>query len=123
MRHLVGNGVLVRGAVLLICAGTSLVCQAQQQTAAPTPSPLPSAGKPLTVDRIYSGPSFNCRLPRGVEWTPDSKQICFFESNATVKAGRTELWAVDVASGQRHVILSADKLESVLPADSEQTTQ
>src|SRR5712692_11380977 len=123
MRRSVGTGVFVCFILLLVCAVPSLVCQAQQPAAAPAAAAATPAYKPLTVDRIYSEPSLNGRLTRGVAWTPDSKQISFFESNATGKAGRTELWAVDVASGQRRVILSAEKLESVLPADSEQSTQ
>ena len=121
MRRSVDIGVLVGSILLLVCAVGPLDCRGQQ-TAAPTPAAAASP-KLLTVDRIYSEPSLNGRLTRGVAWTPDSKQISFFESNATGKAGRTELWAVDVASGQRRVILSAEKLESVLPADSEQSTQ
>src|SRR6266481_1650501 len=124
MRWSAGSRVLVRSMLLLMwAAGALLVCTAQQ-TAAQAPAPAASpAYKALTVDRIYSGPSLNGRLTRGVAWTPDSRQISFFESNATGKVGRTELWAVDVASGQRRVILSAEKLESVLPADAEQSTQ
>jgi dipeptidyl-peptidase 4 len=123
MRRPVGSSVLVYAIFLLVWAGAPLVCEAQQTTAQAPASTVTSAYKPLTVDRIYNEPSLNGRLTRGIQWTPDSKQISFFESNATGKAGRTELWVVDVASGQRHAILSAEKLESVLPADSEPTTQ
>src|SRR5712672_877486 len=121
MRRSVGNRVLVGWILLLVWAGTPLICAAQQTGQAPAAAT--PAYKPLSVDRIYSEPSLSGRLTRGIAWTPDSKQISFFESNATGKAGRTELWAVDVASGQRRVILSAEKLESVLPADAEQNTQ
>ena len=100
MRRSVGNHVLVRWILLLVWAGTPLISVAQQTAQAPTAAATP-AYKPLTADRIYSEPSLNGRLTRGVAWTPDSKQISFFESNATGKVGRTELWAVDVASGQR----------------------
>lgn len=117
----VDRSVCVGSILLLLCAAATADCRAQQ-AAAPTPT-TPVSFKPLTVDRIYSEPSLSGRLTQGIEWTPDSKQISFFENNATGKAGRTELWAVDVASGQRRVILSADKLESVLPRDSEQPTQ
>src|SRR5882757_2425275 len=113
MRWSAGSRVLVRSMLLLMwAAGTLLACTAQQAAAqAPAPAASP-AYKALTVDRIYSEPSLSGRLTRGIAWTPDSKQISFFESNATGKAGRTELWAVDVASGLRRVILSAEKLES-----------
>jgi dipeptidyl-peptidase-4 len=122
MRRSVRNRVLVRWILLLVWASAPLISVAQQTAHAPAAAATP-AYKPLTVDRIYSEPSLNGRLRRGIAWTPDSKQISFFESNATGKAGRTELWAVDVASGQRRVILSAEKLESVLPADAEPSTQ
>jgi len=122
MRRLVGIGV-DRFILLLVCATSPLVCAAQQQPGARAATATPASSKPLTVDRIYSEPSLSGRLTRGIAWTPDSKQISFFESNATGKTGKTELWAVDVASGQRRVLLSAEKLESVLPADAEQSTQ
>jgi dipeptidyl-peptidase-4 len=122
MGRSVGNRVLVRWILLLVWAGAPLISVAQQTAQAPTAAATP-AYKPLTVDRIYSEPSLSGRLTRGIAWTPDSKQISFFESNATGKAGRTELWTVDVASGQRRVILSAEKLDAVLPADAEQSTQ
>src|SRR5882757_4847678 len=121
MRRSVSNRVLVGWILLLVWAGTPLICAAQQTGQAPAAAT--PAYKPLTVDRIYSEPSLSGRLTRGIAWTPDSRQISFFESNATGKVGRTELWAVDVASGQRRVILSAEKSESVLPADAEQSTQ
>src|SRR5882724_461769 len=122
MGRSVGNRVLVRWILWLVWAGAPLISVAQQTAQAPAAAATP-AYKPLTVDRIYSEPSLNGRLTRGIAWTPDSKQISFFESNATGKTGKTELWAVDVASGQRRVLLSAEKLESVLPADAEQSTQ
>jgi dipeptidyl-peptidase-4 len=62
-------------------------------------------------------------LTRGIEWAPDSKQISFFDNKGTGKEGRTELWTLDVASGQRRVLVSAEKLESVLPAVNEPNTQ
>src|SRR6202049_1350990 len=121
MLHLVGKGVALF-ILLLVCAVFPLICAAQQQPGAAVVA-TPASSKALTVDRIYSEPSLSGRLTRGIAWTPDSKQISFFESNGTGKAGKTELWAVDVASGQRRVLLSAEKLESVLPADAEQKTQ
>jgi dipeptidyl-peptidase-4 len=122
MGRLVGKGV-AHCILLLFCAASPLVCLAQQQSGASAAGGTPVSSKALTVDRIYSEPSLSGRLTRGIAWTPDSKQISFFESNGTGKAGKTELWAVDVASGQRRVLLSAEKLESVLPLDAEQRTQ
>jgi len=122
MRRSIGLGVFVRSILLLACAVPSLVCQAQQ-TAAPTPAAAPVSHKPLTVDRIYSQPSLSGQLTRGIAWSPDSKQLSFFKSEGAGKEAKTELWVIDVASGQRRLLLSSEKLESVLPADSERTTQ
>jgi dipeptidyl-peptidase-4 len=122
MRRSIGLGVFVRSILLLACAVPSQVCQAQQ-TAAPTPAAAPVSHKPLTVDRIYSQPSLSGQLTRGIAWSPDSKQLSFFKSEGAGKEAKTELWVMDVASGQRRLLLSAEKLETVLPADTERTTQ
>src|SRR5260370_41012914 len=81
------------------------------------------AYKPLTVDRTYSEPSLSGRLTKGIAWTPDSKQLSYFETKGAGKEAKTELWVMDVATGQRRVLLSADKLESVLTPESEKATQ
>ncbi len=80
MRRSAGTGVFVRSILLLVCAVPSLVCQAQQPAAAPAAAAAPVSYKPLTVDHIYSQPGLSGRLTRGIAWTPDSKQISFFES-------------------------------------------
>src|ERR1700745_1988994 len=101
MRRSVGVGVFVRSTLLLAWAVPSLVCQAQQ-TAAPLAAAAPSY-KPLTVDRIYSRPSLSGQLTRGIAWTPDSKQLSFFKSEGAGKEAKTELWVMDVASGEARV--------------------
>ena len=122
MRRSLGIAV-VHCFLLGICATSPLVSWSQQQPGARAATATPGTSKPLTVDRIYSQPSLSGSLTRGIQWTPDAKQISFFESNATGKAGKMELRAVDVASGQRRVLLSTEKLESVLPADAEEKSQ
>ena len=122
MRRSVGTGVFGRFILLLVCAVPSLLGQVQQ-TATPAPAAAPAAYKPLTVDRIYSEPSLSGRLTLGIAWTPDSKQLSFFKTEGAGKEAKTELWVMDVASGQRRQLLSAEKLESVLPADTERATQ
>jgi dipeptidyl-peptidase-4 len=118
-----GTRVFARSILLLVCAVSSLLCQAQQPAAAPAAAAAPASYKALTVDRIYSQPSLSGRLTRGVAWTPDSKQLSFFESKGAGKEAKTELWVMDVANGQRRLLLSAEKLESLLPAEAERTTQ
>jgi dipeptidyl-peptidase-4 len=70
----------------------------------------------LTVKKIYSQPGLGGRLYRGVQWTPDGKMITFFDTQGTGKDAKTELWGLDVASGHKHLLLSAEQLETVLPA-------
>jgi dipeptidyl-peptidase-4 len=120
MRRLVGTGVFVRSILLLACAVPSLICNAQQAAA---PAAAPASYKPLTVDRIYSLPSLSGQLTRAIAWAPDSKQISFFRTDGAGKEAKTELWVMDVATGQRRALLSADKLESLLPSDSGRNTQ
>lgn len=82
-----------------------------------------TSGKALTVERIYSMPSLSGRLTRGLTWSPDGKQISYFETKGAGKEAKTELWTMDAASGERRLLVAADKLESILPADSSKPTQ
>ena len=81
------------------------------------------AGKALTVERIYSQPSLSGRLTRGLAWTPDGKRLSYFETNGAGKQTKTELWAMDATSGERRLLVTSDKLESILPAESSKPTQ
>jgi dipeptidyl-peptidase-4 len=77
----------------------------------------------LTVKRIYSQPSLSGKLNRGVEWSPKGKLVSFFETNGVGKAAKSELWGIDASTGERKLLVAAEKLESVLPADKSQPTQ
>src|SRR5258708_33981176 len=103
-------------ALVLVLLGLPSVLVAQQ----PTP---PSSGKQLTVERIYSQPSLSGRLTRGLTWTPDGKQVSYFETKGSGRDAKTELWAMDAASGERRLLVAADKLEAILPADISRPTQ
>ena len=92
--------------------------------ASPSAAQQPAtSGKALTVERIYSMPSLSGRLARGLTWTPDGKQLSYFETKGAGKQAKTELWTMDAASGERRLLVAADKLESILPADSSKPTQ
>jgi dipeptidyl-peptidase 4 len=124
MRSLVGGSVFVRAILFFVFAVPTFFSSAQQTAPAPAAAAPASAGKALTVERIYGGePSLNGRLTKGIAWTPDSKQLSFLETKGSGKDAKTELWVMDVATGARRALLSAEKLEAVLPADSEKTTQ
>ncbi len=81
------------------------------------------ASKALTVERIYSQPSLSGRLTRGLAWTPDGKGLSYFETKDFSKDAKTELWVMDAASGERRLLVAADKLESILPAETSRATQ
>jgi len=92
--------------------------------ALPSAAQQPAAsGKALTVERIYSMPGLSGRLTRGLAWTPDGKQLSYFETKGAGKEAKTELWVMDTANGERRLLVAADKLESILPADSPKPTQ
>src|SRR5262245_33517322 len=77
----------------------------------------------LTVERIYSQPSLAGRLNRGVEWSPDGKLASFFENKGQGKGAKSELWGLEAASGQRRLLVSAEKLEALLALEKTKQTQ
>lgn len=79
--------------------------------------------KALTIERIYGTASLSGKLTRGIAWAPDGKQLCFFESRKEGKNTATELWVMDASTGKKKLLIAADKLETVLPADSGKQSQ
>ncbi|HXJ47473.1 MAG TPA: DPP IV N-terminal domain-containing protein [Candidatus Dormibacteraeota bacterium] len=80
-------------------------------------------GKPLTVERIYSQPSLSGRLLSGMSWTPNGASVSYLETKGYGKEARKELWSVSAATGEKKLLLSAEKLEAVLPEDKSKPTQ
>jgi dipeptidyl-peptidase-4 len=105
-------------ALALVLSGVVAAPQAPRASSA-----TPQAGKALTVDGIYGEPSLSGRLLAGVAWAPDGRQISFFKEASPAPGGK-ELWAMDAASGTERVLVSSDKLASVLakPRGSTQAT-
>lgn len=71
-----------------------------------------SSSATLTIEAIASG-ELTGRAPESVQWSPDGTKITFVLRNDD---GRAELWAVDAATGQKSVLVSATKLSSLAPA-------
>ncbi|HKT46429.1 MAG TPA: DPP IV N-terminal domain-containing protein [Candidatus Acidoferrales bacterium] len=91
--------------------------------AAPRPQAAEAgAPKPLTVERIYSQPSLSGRLTRGLAWSPDGRQLTFFDETGAGKE-KLELWAMDAATGQRRVLISGEKLAAILPSENSRNSQ
>ena len=74
-----------------------------------------STARILTVDRIFSLPSLGGRLNRGVAWSPDGTKLSFFETTGAGKETMTDLIEIEAATGRRSVLISSEKLDSVLP--------
>jgi dipeptidyl-peptidase-4 len=77
--------------------------------------PAQSAAGALPVERIYSEPSLSGQLARGLQWSPDGKLLSFFETPNKGKDARTELWSIDATTGERRLLIAADKLLAILP--------
>ncbi|MGH9793206.1 MAG: DPP IV N-terminal domain-containing protein [Candidatus Acidiferrales bacterium] len=87
-----------------------------------------SAQKELTVERIYGLPSLSGTQLRGVQWSPDGKLVSYERSireearpngsgaraDAIGARGRSEIWVMDVASGERRVLLSAEQIKAAV---------
>ncbi len=69
----------------------------------------------LTVERIYSQTSLSGQLNRGLAWSPDSTRLSFFETTGSGKESKTDLVLMDAATGKLTVLVSSEKLDSVLP--------
>jgi dipeptidyl-peptidase-4 len=89
----------------VLCAFFGLsVCQVAAQ-ASPT--------KPLTVDTLFQPGGLAGRGPETTEWSPDGGRLSFVQRDE--KGEKGELWYVDAASGEKKVLVSADKLAALDP--------
>jgi dipeptidyl-peptidase 4 len=77
----------------------------------------------LTVDRIYGQPGLGGRLTRGIAWSADGNKFSFFEPLGAGREARTALYAMEVSTGERSLLIPPEKLESVLPAPSDKPSQ
>src|SRR3984893_1341333 len=122
MERLLLAGVL--GSFVWATSGAT-VSRAQAAAASPRAAGQQTAEKGLSVDRIYSEPSLNGHPTPGLAWAPGGKHLSYFKELAAVsgKEDKRELWLMDASSGENRLLVSAEKLETVLPAESENATQ
>jgi dipeptidyl-peptidase 4 len=108
-----------------LCGSSAMVARGQAPASSPKANPKQSMPPGLSVERIYSEPSLNGRPTPGIAWAPDSKHLSFFKELPGVagKGEKKELWMMDAASGESRLLVSADKLETVLPVETENATQ
>ena len=76
-------------------------------------SPGQQGVKPLTIEQIFSPGGITGRGPENIEWSPDGTKLSFVQRDEKGEQG--ELWYVDVANGEKKVLVSAAKLASLAP--------
>jgi dipeptidyl-peptidase 4 len=86
--------------VMLILATGSLVC-AQSGTET----------KPLTIEAIYAPGGLTGRGPETVEWSPDGSKLSYVQRQGE----QGDLWYMDATTGEKQVLVSAEKLASLAP--------
>jgi dipeptidyl-peptidase 4 len=126
MRRMCDGGAFFAIACFCVASGISTPRCAAQQTATPAQTAEPQAPpRPLTIETIYSPPGLNGHLTRGIVWTPDSKQLSFFKDApaSRLHEAHSELWITEVTSGKSRVLMSSEKLESVIPEEKGRASQ
>ncbi len=104
------NRSLLRSAGLLVAAlfillAPSPALQAQQPQ-----------GKALTVERIYGRPNLAGELLSGVEWSPNGKLISYLHRTGEGAAAKTDIWVLDVATGQERELVNSEKVGALIAA-------
>ncbi len=69
----------------------------------------------LTIEEIAKG-RIGGRVPESLKWSPDGTKVSFIQRNDAGERG--ELWYVDVASGNKALLVSESKLSSLAPPTS-----
>lgn len=95
-------------------AGNTLPARAQVRT---------PAGKALTVERIYSNPPLAGGLTQGIAWCPDSKCFSYLGPQGRGESAEPALWVMDTVTGERRVLVNAETLKSVMPAQKAKARQ
>jgi len=90
---------------VLAAFSTLVFCQLLAAQTAPT--------KPLTIDALFQPGGLAGRGPETTEWSPDGARLSFVQRDE--KGEKGELWYVDTASGEKKVLVSAEKLASLDP--------
>ncbi len=79
--------------------------------------------KSLTVERIFGAPGLSGQLTRGIAWSPDGKRLSYFVAAGSAKAAKTELWEMDTQTGERRLLVSAEKLDAALQPSTRAASQ
>ncbi|HTW58028.1 MAG TPA: alpha/beta fold hydrolase [Terriglobales bacterium] len=81
--------------------------------APPTSAAQTTPTKPLTIDSLFQPGGLGGRGPEFTDWSPDGSKLSFVQRDDKGQNG--ELWYVDAATGEKKVLVSADKLAALAP--------
>ncbi|GGP48845.1 S9 family peptidase [Shewanella saliphila] len=73
---------------------------------------------PLTIERIHASPALAGSSPRGLALSPDGKRVTYLSSRAD-NQHFYDLWQMNIATGERSVLINADLLASGELSDEE----
>ncbi|MBV8515040.1 MAG: hypothetical protein JO260_07045, partial [Acidobacteria bacterium] len=95
------------------------------QATVPPPKSTEAREHGFSVERIYGGSSLLGHLTTGIAWAPDRKHASYFTDLAGEAKGgrRKELWEMDAVTGEKQLLVGADKLDNALPAEVQNTSQ
>jgi dipeptidyl-peptidase-4 len=69
--------------------------------------------KPLTIESIVAPGGITGELPQNLAWSPDNSRLAYLLRGASGE--NADLWSVDVATGEKKLLVSADKLSNLAP--------
>ncbi len=95
------------------------------QASVPPPKKAEAREHGFSVERIYGGSGLLGHMTTGIVWTPDGKHVSYFTDleGEAKKGRRKELWEMDAATGEKQLLVGADKLDNALPAEVQNTSQ
>jgi dipeptidyl-peptidase-4 len=83
-------------------------------------APALAQRKALTVERIYGpGPSLSGSPTPGLQWSPDGKLLSYTQRSGQGREAKTDIWVLDVASGERRMLLDSAKIQALAPPSTE----
>jgi dipeptidyl-peptidase-4 len=72
--------------------------------------------KQLTIEQIFAEGGVTGRAPETIKWSPDGTKVSFVQRDDSGDHG--ELWYVDVATGEKKILVSEIKLSQLAPPAS-----
>jgi len=113
------NGVVSLHKKLSVVIALAWVCgpvPAGAQTAAPA--------RQLTVERIWppaGQASLSGSTTQGIQWSPDGKMLGFYQRTGQGRDAQTDIWTMDVATGEKKLLVETQKLRALVQSAGEQT--